>query len=267
MRTERKTDSYTIWELVIKQLRFTKLHYRDEHHLPYYSGTHPVIYLVLKGEYRINVQGKPFACRRNQLLLIKGNAQPVTELAKYGTHLFAFELSAEACEHFSAIIPEPVSQEFIKGSAVHTLITELYDAFEADNASTHLDVQEAFIKLLKELVRQQQQLSNSSKRWSDFFNQLTASGDFLVYDFADIAAMAGISTRQLTRCIIEHYGYNYRTLHSNMKVRYAAQLLRQGIIDMDEVRERCRFATYKSMSKEFKKMYHCTPHEYRERNK
>lgn len=264
MKTHRTTAAYSLTELVIKQLRLVLLRYSDENHQPYFSGKHTVIYLVLKGTYSIGAQGISFTGRRGQAFIIKGGDGLVTELARYGTHLFAFELNEDCCGYYASAVPEAETQECIKGSELYSCITRLCAAFESKHTEAHLDVQQRFIQLLKQLFADIRCLEAGNKLHL-FLKELISSRAFINLSEQQIAARAKVSAKQLARCIKYLFGCNFRKLRSKLKVEYAAMLLRETDIPLGEVAEQSGFNNYKSLSKEFKKQEGCIPQQYRER--
>jgi len=244
-----------------------EIKYTGENHTPVLSGKEYAVYLGIKPGYRIRSQQKEFKCGRGQALLIKDADNIPWEFTTYGAKIFAFTITEEWCREHDVIFPELPSQEFIKGGKINSLIVKLYDAYLLNNHTRDLRVESVFLDLVATIIEEQEELMKKNNRWADFFKELMASGEFLTLDETAIARKAGVSTGHLSRCITEHCGCNFRTLHANMKLEYAGVLIKEGILNDDEIAERLGYANYKSLNRQFKKFHDCNMRQYREREK
>lgn len=83
----------------------------------------------------------------------------------------------------------------------------------------------------------------------------------------EIAAAAGVSTRECTRCFRRCINSTPTDYLTQTRVRMAAELLGQTDRSILEISENCGFSSASYFSKVFREAYGCTPNAYRHRGK
>lgn len=74
----------------------------------------------------------------------------------------------------------------------------------------------------------------------------------------DVAAEVGVTSRQLSRWSHAHFGYGPKTLHRILRMRRALPLLAAGV-DLSAVANRCGYADYSHLFREFRALTGASP--------
>jgi transcriptional regulator GlxA family with amidase domain len=80
---------------------------------------------------------------------------------------------------------------------------------------------------------------------------------------AAIAALVGISTRQLDRLFAKHVGASFLDTYRHMRLRHARRLLKQSPLSISEVAFASGFSSAAQFSEAFKQVYGKTPSRFR----
>lgn len=78
-----------------------------------------------------------------------------------------------------------------------------------------------------------------------------------------VAALAGISTRQLDRLFAAHIGASFLDTYRQMRLRHARRLLRQSPLPISEIAFASGFSSAAQFSQAFKEVYGSTPSRFR----
>lgn len=81
----------------------------------------------------------------------------------------------------------------------------------------------------------------------------------------ELSSFFGYSERQLTRILLKYTGENYRENMNHIKMRKAAQLLKETDISIDTITGMLGYSTPYGFRKNFKAEYGITPKEYRKK--
>ena len=79
----------------------------------------------------------------------------------------------------------------------------------------------------------------------------------------DIAAAAGISTRECTRCFSKLIGQSPVDYLNHYRIRQAAGMLIESDMSIGTIAETCGFVSDSYFGKMFKESMGCTPRDYR----
>ncbi|HBF14144.1 MAG TPA: hypothetical protein DDW30_00385, partial [Clostridiales bacterium] len=82
----------------------------------------------------------------------------------------------------------------------------------------------------------------------------------------DLAKDMQMSVRQVNRVLVRMFGMPFTQKLREMRLQYAAMLLRNGDLSVAEISRRCGFRSYPYFEVCFRQEYRMTPTEYRERS-
>ena len=87
------------------------------------------------------------------------------------------------------------------------------------------------------------------------------SSDILV---EDVAASAGICSRQLNRILISSIGISTNELINNIRIKTAKKYMESNALTLSQISEKCGFNSLTSFSRTFKKITGIAPKFYKE---
>lgn len=103
------------------------------------------------------------------------------------------------------------------------------------------------------------------RRMDDYFN-CVFNQSIEQFSQEDLARRLHVSTRQVQRIIQEQYHMTFLQKLNQTRLQYAAFLLQNTALSVDEISEQCGFSS-PYLRKKFREEYHQSPTEYREQNR
>ena len=82
---------------------------------------------------------------------------------------------------------------------------------------------------------------------------------------SDLARMLNLSSRQVQRFLLNHYGKSFTQKRVDAQMAAAAELLRSSNLSITEIGEKTGFSSVEHFSTAFRRYYHCSPSAFRRR--
>ena len=82
---------------------------------------------------------------------------------------------------------------------------------------------------------------------------------------SDLARMLNLSSRQVQRFLLNHYGKSFTQKRVDAQMAAAAELLRSSQLSITEIGEKTGFSSVEHFSTAFRRYYHCSPSAFRRR--
>ncbi len=240
---------------------------------------------VIDGEVRIFTQDHTYNLKRGDLIFINSNVlhhMDFLENVKYYALLLDYHFLSGAynsaieqkyftpilrCANLPSVLLQPVTPRRIR--MVENMITAV-EAMRDEETGFELTVREQMSRLWMRLFDETEEIrANSLLSSNQDVERMKVMLEYIYAHYMEpitldeIAASAGVSGRECTRCFQRSVGSSPIRFLIDYRVHLAAEKLLLTSEPISVISEKCGFASDSYFGKTFREYFGCTPREYR----
>jgi len=267
MRTEHKTDTYTLTEVYVGGHRLCEQHFHRCSDVPLHRGDYPVIVLPLCGSYTMYASHNTFTAGPGKLLCIQDTRNRPTEDAQPGTRLFVFTVHPDLYTPFG-LQPLMIYSAVVEGNTVlYVLVNALYRHFLQLSPRALVDMYILLYCIVRELCSRQHNLNSGEPQWLPLFTKLEDKLCEKMKPAAELARLFNMPEKVFLKEFKYYFGCTPKAFPNKMRVQKGYELLMTTDLSISEIADHCGFADDSKFIREFKLRFNLSPKDYRSINR
>ena len=243
--------------LVLSEVR----HREGRRALPSHDHQAPGFYLLVAGEYREWVGGRPLDYRPGSAAFHPADFRHRDAIGPAGCHFFIVELSGALLARVAPLLP--AAPRVDSGGLIAALAARLRDELAADDPAADLVREGMACELVGALHRFGR--NEGAPPWLERADDALRAALEHRWSLDEVAAAAGVHPARLVRAFRRFYGESVGERLRRLRLEAARAALVQPGSDLAEVAHACGFADQSHMTRAFRRAFGLTPGALRQR--
>jgi len=230
-----------------------------------YSGKYPVVLLVLKGEYTINVSKNHFVCSSGTAIIIYNQLTHTRPSAFVdgGTLTFSFELTPAWCSEVGIQLPPVSSHTFPKAGFMNELMFRLYKEYNLPDEDAEHAVHALLLEITLFLKREYQAPVLKIPNWVSQARKIIEKQYSEKLTLLSLAKVINLDYSYLSDAFPKYFSTSFNEYLFTLRVEKAAILLADKNISIDDIAFLCGFYDKRHLEIHFYNHFGTTPDLYR----
>lgn len=263
MRTQYKTEDYTLTELEVAGLKLTEQHFHRAVDVPVQSCVYPVIILPLESECVIHADPLHFCATPKHVVCLQNAVNRPLKETRKNTRLFLFTIQPELYTQFRL---EPINITplvFNENTTLYALVTALYNYFAQPSPVGLMKIYALLMHIITELYERQKKMNTALPLWLPLFTKLEDELCEKMKPSVELARLFNLPVKVFLKEFKGFFGCTPKAFPNKRRVEKGFALLMTTDLTVSEIADLCGFADDSKFIREFKLRYKLSPDVYR----